>query len=363
MKKGVGLNPNNHNHFSDHLIPICVLMDMPYLVTDENYCREIQNLYPDVQPLLVEWQDVTPQYLVENFDVLYQSEYWHRLNFYSSFAALEKKYQKVMRNVHCPHGFSDKIFWFRHAVTEDILLTYGDNMFDMFKELGIEHQLNAYVRTGNYRYQYYLNNQSFFDKIVEDRIWGRFSKKQPTILYAPTCNDEEQNTTFLEADYIYENLPSNYNLIVKIHPALEETDAPAIYRTIGKYEKKGNIIFIKDFPLIYPILARTDIYLGDKSSIGYDFLAFNRPMFFLNQYKQQISNNRNIFLYRCGVEVMPEDYVNLYKIIDKNLSIDANKFTQIRSEMYKYTFGEPVPSKELKKAIIQSYDSSRKFEV
>lgn len=360
-KKGVGLNVNTYIHLTDHLAPICFVMDIPLLLTDEKHCLEVNQLYPEVKTLLANWEEITPQYLISHFDVFFMSEPWDRRDFYSKFQLLEREYQKSVRNVHCPHGFSDKTFWLEKCVCEDITLVYGDNMLDMFKDQGVAEHLQTYVRTGNYRYPYYRYHRDFFDQLVEEKIFSRFSKKRPVILYAPTCHDLEHTTSFFDSNPIFEKLPSDYNLVVKIHPELEETDGPALYRTIGKYEKKGNVIFVKDFPLVYPILARTDLYIGDMSSIGYDFLAFNRPMFFLNQIKRNSKTDRNLFLYRCGTEIMPEDYENIYSIIEKALPEDQTRFSSIREQVYQYTFGSEIPFKELKLAIEKAYHSPKQL--
>jgi len=359
-KRGVGLNPHNNSRLTEHLAPICVLLDMPLLLLDEKCCVTAERLYPGLKTLYVHWEELSPEYLIENFDVFFQSEPWNRERFYKTFQELEKKYGKIVRNIHCPHGFSDKLYWLAQCVLEDITLVYGDNMLDMFKEMGLFHCLNAYVKTGNYRYVYYLQHKEHFDRIVEEEVWSKFSQERPTILYAPTCNDVDQNTSFLDANPIFEKLPSSFNLIVKIHPVLEETDPQALYRTMGQYEKNKNIVFVKDLSLVYPILARSDIYVGDMSSVGYDFLTFNRPMFFLNQKKRDSKKDRNLFLFRCGVEVQPEQYSEIYSIIESALPFDAERFSRIRKEVYQYTFGDLVPFPELKKAILQSYKSPKK---
>jgi CDP-glycerol glycerophosphotransferase (TagB/SpsB family) len=359
-KKAVGLNPDNVLFHVDHLAPICVLMSIPLLFTDESSAQTAGQLYPELETLFIEKELFTPRYLAKNFDVLFHSTVWHRLNFYAQFKDLEAEFKKAMRSVHCPHGFSDKVFWLRHCVFEDILLMYGNNMRDMFQEMHVASELNAWVRTGNYRYLYYRKHQAFFDKLVEERIWNQFGHKRPTILYAPTWNDYEKNTSLFQAQAVFEHLPSDYNLIVKLHPLLEEYNAPELYRILGKFENKPNIVFIKDWPLVFPILARSDVYIGDMSSVGYDFLAFNRPMFFLNPQKRLA--DRNTFLFRCGVEILPEQYAKLYSIIEAHLASDQNELFKTRSDVYHYTFGEPIAPQDLKMSIIDAYASPKKFE-
>lgn len=357
--KGFGFNAKNRDHLTDHLAALCVLMDYPLLFTDEEKAQATKKIYPNLKTLFVPWNDVTPEYIIQNYDLFLHAEPWFRKHFYDRFSLLEKKYNKVVRNVHCPHGYSDKIFWLKLAAYEDITLVYGNSMLDMFKNSGVDECLNTYVVTGNYRYRYYLKHQQFFDQYIEEKVLSHFSKKRPTILYAPTCSDGERNTSFLDSNPIFDLLPDDYNLIVKPHPNLEETHGPELYRTMGKYEERKNIVFVKDLTLVYPLLQKADIYIGDKSSVGYDFLAFNRPMFFLDQFYRDVNNDPTIFLNRCGVSIYLEDYHKIYSIIESHLANDKAQFSDIRKKMYQYTFNEDVSDDHLRESILQSYYSPR----
>lgn len=90
--------------------------------------------------------------------------------------------------------------------------------------------------------------------------------------------------------------------------------------------------FLKAFPSIYPLLEYTDVFVGDMSSIGYDFLTFNKPMFFLNPCE-----NKEAFLFQCGVEIKPNQYHDLYDIMKKELS-KKDFFSPIRKKVYSYSF-------------------------
>jgi hypothetical protein len=359
LYKGVGLNFNTNIHWTDHLAPICVIMGIPLLLTDEQHAKEAQSLYPGLQVLLVDWQTVTLQYLVEHFDVFFQSQLWPRDEFNRQCRPWELLYNKTVRNVHCPHGFSDKLFWFEKTACEDILLYYGHNMLDLFKEIGVTEHLNTLVCSGNYRYLFYIHHQDFYDQLIKERVWSHLDPSKPTILYAPTCHDQEHSTSFFNTQVLLDKVPSDYNLVVKIHPLLEETDPAALYALLGKYEDRDNIVFVKDLSLVYPILAHSDIYIGDMSSVGYDFLTFNRPMFFLNQLKRNAKDDRHLFLYRCGYEIKPEEYHKFYQILETQLPFDQDRYAAIRQEVYRYTFGDEVPFDALKKAIIQACSSQK----
>ena len=355
-KKSVGINPQSQIHYIDHLAPLCILMDITLLFIDpEDYALGTR-YYPGLKALLIDYQELTPDYLIANYDVLFMSDLWDRYTFHEKYASLEKRYSKTLRHVHCPHGFSDKGFYLKKCANEDIALIYGQNMIDQLKYHDVFKDLHKYVITGNIRYAYYQQHRPFFDEIATKEVLSKFTKTQPVILYAPTWLDVEESTTFFDASNdILGSLPDNYNMIVKLHPRLELDDNANFHHIMGKFEHKPNIVFLKDFPLIYPLLAHTDIYLGDMSSIGYDFLPFNKPMIFLNKQRRDARTDRGLYLFRCGVDIKPDAYPLLYKFIEVNLPTDKERFTNIRREVYDYTFGKARDFQEIKQEIIAAY--------
>src|SRR5690606_10270933 len=134
-------------------------------------------------------------------------------------------------------------------------------------------------------------------------------------------------------------LPNDYNLIVKLHPRLELDDVVQFYSILGKYEQQPNILFLKDYPLVFPLLAHSDIYLGDMSSVGYDFLTFDKPLFFINKQNRAPETDRGLYLFRCGSVINPDQLGKLYQIIEKNLQHDKVSFSAQRQQVWDYTFG------------------------
>ena len=241
------------------------------------------------------------------------------------------------------------------------LVVYGQNMIDMLKQEEVFQNIHYMVRGGNFRYIYYKQNKEFYDAIIQKEILSQFAKQQPIILYAPTWLDLEESTTFFDAySPILDQLPEHYNMIVKLHPRLELDNTALYYHIVGKYEKKPNVVFLNHFPPVYPLLSRADIYLGDMSSVGYDFLAFNRPMFFFNKFRRDAKYDRRLYLFRCGKEIVPSQYSELYTIIEASLDNDVEEFSSIRKEVYDYTFGTERPIAELKAEIQHAYNSEYK---
>jgi len=327
-------------------------MDIPLLFLDEFDFQCGKKYYPGLSAFKVDYSQFSPEYLINHFDVSFMSDLWDRETIKEKFSSLEKKYGKRWRNVHCPHGFSDKGFYLQKTAMEDVALLYGDNMIDQLKHYGVWDLVNHYVITGNYRFTYFKQHKAFYDAIFHDEIQSRFDKVRPLILYAPTWLDLEESTTFFDYySHILDHLPDEYNLLVKLHPRLELDDTVSCYRIMGKYEKKKNVFFLKDFPLVFPILAHTDIYLGDMSSIGYDFLAFDKPLFFLNKQKKEL-NDRSSFLFQCGTAIEPENFLNLYSVIEKSIQNDKENFSGVRKAMWEYTFGKERSFSEIKTDIL-----------
>lgn len=357
-KKGVALNPLSQIHYTDHLAVVSIIMNIPLLFLDEHDFALGCHCYPDLDAHLQEYQQFNPEFLITHYDVLFMSDLWDRRTFHEKYGPLERKYHKTLRHVHCPHGFSDKGFYLKKCANEDITLIYGQNMIDLLKHEGVFEHLNQYVITGNYRLSYFNQHRKFYDELVTKEVLSRFAKKQRIILYAPTWLDMEDSTSFFDAYlYLLDKLPTDYNMIVKLHPRLELDDTAQYYHIVGKYENKPNILFLKDFPLVYPLLAHTDIYIGDMSSIGYDFLHFNKPMFFLNKQKRNPKIDRGLYLFRCGIEIKPDAYPLIYRFIEANLSTDKERFGSIREEVDQYTFGPEKSFKDIKVDIIKAYNS------
>lgn len=344
--KGVGLNPLSYWHHNDHLGVVCVIMGIPLLLTDKELFELTCALYPGLTVEYIDWEELTPDYLADNYDVFFRCDMWDRKSFHEKFAELEKKYGKKIRSVHCPHGFSDKSFWLKKVAEEDITLIYGQNMLDMLEREKVRRRLNDYLITGNYRFTYYKKHQEHFDSFVKNEITVRFPTGNKTLLYAPTWNDEESSSSFFAAaDALMKHLPNELNLIIKLHPQIEQNDLIGLQRIIGKYESKPNILFLEHFPLVYPLLACSDLYIGDASSIGYDYLAFDRPMLFLNQ-RQLSENDPRAYLFRCGETLLPQDYSKVHQTIE-NLLKNPAKHSRVRKEVYDYTFGPEKPFKTL----------------
>src|SRR6267154_2464648 len=117
-------------HHLDHLAPLCCVMNIPLIVTEEKIAEFAKRYYPDLVVVLSDYMSV-PQYLVSHFDIIFYS--MPRDLFDEIFFLTQKLSQKRIHTVWCPHGNSDKgnsIFYMEALKKEEAALVYGKQMID-----------------------------------------------------------------------------------------------------------------------------------------------------------------------------------------------------------------------------------------
>ncbi|NDD58597.1 MAG: hypothetical protein EBZ47_04985 [Chlamydiae bacterium] len=356
--RAAGLLYGNDLHYLDHLAPLCSLLEIPLFVTEESIKDLCQDYYQNLEAVYKNYHVIADE-LTRSFDVLFHCS--ARPFFDQIFFLAQKLYNKKMHTIWCPHGNSDKgwSLYFMEALKHEVYaLLYGDKMIDFLREKNVLRAIKNYAIIGNYRKLYFDLHKPFYDRVLQKKISSRLQKNTLNILYAPTWNDGENSSSFFDAfPLLAKNLPDDFSLIVKLHPNLRKQNSKEIEKELYKYEDHSRILFLEDFPAIYPLLAFTDIYLGDASSIGYDFLFFNKPMFFLNQNLKNPISDPGAFLYRCGVVIEKNQYLDTFKIINAFLPSDEKFYEEIRKKIELYTF-KPIKSKsELKSTVEELYQS------
>ena len=177
-----------------------------------------------------------------------------------------------------------------------------------------------------------LNFVEFVSSIkCVSNIFSSLSSMNRTLLYAPTWRDADQATTFFdEIETLICDLTPDWNLIVKIHPLLPQRDPSFYYRIAALDDKRPNLIVVEKFPALYPILERVDAYLGDYSSIGYDALAFQIPLFFLR--REHLPDAR---LHHCGQIINPKE--GIFASIERGL-LRSTEYISKQIGLYKKAF-------------------------
>ena len=316
-----GLIYDESLHYLDHLAPFCSLAGIPLILCEPQLANQARFYYPDLNILQIPLWDLVPS--LPKTIITCEPQSLIR-------AALHVPHQQTMW---LPHGNSDKGWkspFFEALQAEEFALVYGDQMIDTLRKKNPHVQP---IRIGNFRWTYYQKHKSFYQTLCHTLTPF---KKSIHFLYAPTWEDVENNCSFWDAfPTLAAHLPPSHNLLVKLHPNTQKQHEAKLEQMIGLYAHRENIAFLPDFPPIYPLLEYCQAYIGDMSSIGYDFLAFLRPMFFLNPQKRDYNTDRSLYLHRCGQEMTPEQIASFCS------SPLLNPSAPMQEETYAYAFGTP----------------------
>ncbi len=313
-------------HYVDHLAPFCVLADCPLIVCEESLAELARRYYPGLKvieadpfrlqlPKRIVSCDTRPL-LQAAFPQLGDAEiYW------------------------LPHGNSDKGWTipFFEALQSEICLVYGQKMIDFMDRKNVRAKI---IRVGNFRKRYFLKYRDLYRRTVEKEIAVHLPKSEKNFLYAPTWEDAEGNGSFWKVfPVLLGALPNDCNLWVKIHPNTRRRFSLELEALQGRFGNKPNLFLLPEFPPVYPLLDFCSAYIGDMSSIGYDFLTFDKPLYFIHPSKGE-ENSR--FLYRCGLEIPLDRIERLFSFEQ------PQEIASIRREVSRYTFdASPENFKEI----------------
>ncbi|MBY0529949.1 MAG: CDP-glycerol glycerophosphotransferase family protein [Rhabdochlamydiaceae bacterium] len=331
----------------DHIGILSSQLEIPLIVTDEKTHELAKAFYPQFDVHFYEMSALSYEMLASHFDLIFQSgrSWTARIQ-----PTIELLFGKKMRMVFCPHGNSDKGHSFRNHPEQDLYLVYGDHLFDHLKKTGALETIKKVFYTGNYRLLFYKQHKDFYDALVETHVFSHFLEPKPTILYAPTWLDEEGPSSFFdETDALIDQLGTDYNLVIKLHPFLEQSHPERVFQIIDRHQHHRSVRFLTDFPPIYPLLARCDLYIGDFSSVGYDFLAFNRPLYFFNPLSETTAPPSCLF--RCGIQIPTQQKKRLKAFLEETRMHAECDFAKARNETYAYAFGKEKDLKDLREEI------------
>jgi hypothetical protein len=309
--KPIALLPSDSLHHLDHLAPLCHFLNCPLLTQSREIYNEGLKHYPEVE---FHFNEFDLKKIASEFNLILVSSKFAKITCETFYKASEITH---MRFCFCPHGLSDKEDKLSYeSGNQDISLFYGQKQIDAY-----EAKENFFI-TGNYRKAYFEKFKNYQNEKASKILC--FEKKQKTIFFAPSWDQQQNKSSFKLWKDLFFKLPSTYNLIIKFHPLILNSHAATIFEAIAHNDVKKNVRIISDYCPIYPILDKTDIYLGDYSSIGYDFLSYNRPLFFLADTFTD--------LQRAGTKVQDIDDF-FQKIEIKNESLK-----EIRNSIYQYSF-------------------------
>ena len=229
------------------------------------------------------------------------------------------------------HGISDKPFTYQREFGDYALcLCAGQRQVDRL--LRYEH---------NQAMNWKLVGYPKLDEIPA--LPRLFSNKKRTLIYCPTWRKGGLSSVELMLDHlpVIESIAQDYNLIIKPHPNLFNATREFFdVRLVDRLERVPDVLLVRSGNVL-PWMAQADLFIGDISATGYEWLYFGRPAVFINPQPGALRIGYAIddltYLWQCG-EVC-DNIWKLKRCIDRNLEEDL--FIAERERILHYSVHRP----------------------
>lgn len=297
-------------HYLDHLLPLSNLLKIP-LYTDREEIKEWAELYYPGSDCRVE----NPLELIPSLLATYK----HIISCYPQRElTMYTHMHKNSAHFHwLPHGYSDKenLLMCRE---ESAIFSYGKAFQKKILSTGFT---GNFHQIGNYRASYFSQNHPFYENLKKEFC----PEGKRIFLFAPTWEDYEKNSSIHLLDRLIDSLPEEVHLLIKLHPNTISRD-PLYWDKRKWMEKRSNLSYIHEITTIYPLLDWVDLLITDLSSIAYDMLFFQKPIFFLWEKDQPKAIHKTGYLVKN-----PEEIVEMYRK-------EVNPFQEEQKALYKEVF-------------------------
>jgi CDP-Glycerol:Poly(glycerophosphate) glycerophosphotransferase len=192
------------------------------------------------------------------------------------------------------HGMSDKPFTYERDFRDYALCLCAG-----------QRQVNR-LRAHHHNRQIYCVQVGYpkFDAIP--RLAPLFGDDRKTLIYCPTWRKGGISSidVFLDHPEVVAELTERYNLIVKPHPNIFNPSRPCFDPSIVARIEQLPRIELARSGTVMPRQAQADLFIGDISAAGYEWLYFGRPMVFLNPQPGRLRPSRDAqamtYLWQCG---------------------------------------------------------------
>ena len=241
-----------------------------------------------------------------------------------------------LKHVQVFHGISDKSYDYSKQVMDyDLFFIAGKDSYERYRKKGLLKK-----NTGRL-IGYPKFDRVFKGEIKKDEIAKilNIDSNIPTVLYAPTWIDKALNSSWKKFyKKIILDKPDRLNLIIKPHPNIVRYRKKEIEECYSLAKGNSKIKILDKTHDITPILAVSDLLLGDVSSVTREFLAFKRPFVFLSNKPKWLWKKDKIKLWDCGDVVLRPD--KLWKIVEDSLN-NPKKYIENLEYHLKNTFYKP----------------------
>ncbi len=224
---------------------------------------------------------------------------------------------KHTRAVQVFHGMSDKPFTYERDFSDYLMcLCVGQ----LQAERLLRHEHNRAMR-------YAMIGYPKFDRIAA--LPRLFKNARKTVIYCPTWRKAGLSSldVFLSDLEALEMLKKHYNVIVKPHPNVFSPARPFYDESIVARLRALDGVTLVCSGNAMPYFSQADLFIGDISASGYEWLYFGRPMVFLNPQPDVLRPSVDIadptFLWQCGR--VCDDTRTLTSVIEASLADDVHQ--------------------------------------
>lgn len=239
------------------------------------------------------------------------------------------------------HGMSDKPFTYERDFSDYALcLCAGQRQVDRL----LFHEHNRHTRWAVIGYPK-------FD--LFPAMPPLFENDRKTLIYCPTWRKGGLSSIelFLNDRVAIRQLTERFNLIVKPHPNIFNPGRPFFDQSIvDRLESIPGIRLIRSGNVM-PWFAQADVFIGDISAAGYEWLYFDRPMVFLNPQPSELRPSRNVheltYLWQCGTVCNRVEH--LPRAIDTALANDHHAAAQ--EAVLNYSVYRPRDGRALERGV------------
>lgn len=245
------------------------------------------------------------------------------------------------RAVQIFHGMSDKPFTYDRDFSNYLLcLCIGQRQVDRLLQ-----------NKRNHRMTWSLIGYPKFDN--PPTLPRLFENHKKTIIYCPTWRKENISsiTLFLDNLDVVDQILKEYNLIVKPHPNIFNPKRQFYDQEIVNRLRQIPGIKLIRSGNVMPWFAQSDLFIGDISASGYEWLYYNKPGVFLNPQpgilQPSIDISSMTYLWQCGD--VCDDIRQLKRLIDENLRRD--RYQEIRESLLHYSVFNPRDNGATKRGI------------
>ncbi|MCG8365309.1 MAG: CDP-glycerol glycerophosphotransferase family protein [Pseudanabaenales cyanobacterium] len=241
------------------------------------------------------------------------------------------------------HGMSDKPFTYERDFSDyRLCLCVGQRQVDRLLQTPINRTM-----------QWALVGYPKFDH--PPTLPRLFDNDRKTIIYCPTWRKQGISSIerFLNNLDVVDQIRQDYNLIVKPHPNIFNPNRPFYDPAIvAQLQQIPGIKLIRSGNVM-PWFAQADLFIGDISAAGYEWLYFARPAVFLNPQPGVLRRSADVasmtYLWQCGD--VCDQMLELKSLIDQNLQCD--RYPDQREQVLHYSVLNPRDNRATQRGIVQ----------